>query len=250
MLVLGAFHSDEFEARQTHQLSRRCLAVVKYFSTALASLHLSADWNFFKSETKASNDREICLRLASAMSRHISGEPDAMRVVSRKPVAHSPTCVWGCAGLKTRFTSVAATMCGRWLDRLTSKSCCAASSRSVRAPSDFQNCSSLRTALALDFFVGVTMQTALAYKSARAASTPIFSPPAIGWLPTKCAPDLAIMDSSSRTTSAFTLPTSVTIAPRFNAGRICCASARIWASGVQKITRSAPETAASRSVVA
>ena len=42
------------------------------------------------------------------MSRHISGEPDAMRVVSRKPVAHSAACVLGLAGFKTRFASAAA----------------------------------------------------------------------------------------------------------------------------------------------
>ncbi len=75
----------------------------------------------------------------------------------------------------------------------------------------------------LDFFVGVTMQTAFANKSARAAQHARFFPPAIGWLPTKCAPDLSTSDSSSRTTPAFTLPTSVTIAPRFSAGRNCCA---------------------------
>src|ERR1039458_9723765 len=155
-VFIRGFYSVEVESAR--QLSRLAFAVSKNLEIDFASDFFKTRWNFFKSETKASTDREMFFRLASAMSRHISGEPDAMRVVSRKPVAHSPTCVWGCAGFKTRFTSVAATMCGRWLDRLTSKSCCAASSRSVRAPSDFQNCSSLRTALALDFFVGVTMQ--------------------------------------------------------------------------------------------
>src|ERR1039458_615957 len=116
-------HSDEVEVPFAHQLSRRCLAVAKIFSTALASPLLSALWNFFSSATNASTEREIFFRLASAMSRHISGEPDAMRVVSRKPVAHNAACDLEFAGFKTRFASVPATICGRWLERLTSKSC-------------------------------------------------------------------------------------------------------------------------------
>ena len=56
------------------------------------------------------------------MSRHISGEPDAMRVVSRKPLAQSAACCFGCAGFKTWLAKVAATTCGKWLDRLTSAS--------------------------------------------------------------------------------------------------------------------------------
>jgi len=110
--------------------------------------------------------------LAMAMSRHISGEPEAMRVVSRKPVAHRPAWFFGPAGLKTKFTKAAAATCGKWLERLTSKSCCAASSRNIRAPNECQNVSTLRTALAFDFFSGVTTHTALTYKSARAADTP------------------------------------------------------------------------------
>ena len=49
---------------------------------------------------------------------------------------------------------------------------------------------------------------------------------------------------------AFTLPTSVTMAPRLSAGSICFTSERICASGVQSTTRSASQTAASKSVVA
>ena len=170
-------HSDEVEAPFTHQLSRRCLAVANIFSTALASSLFSAAWNFFSSATNASTEHERFLRLASAMSRHISGEPDAMRVVSRKPVAHSCACVLGLAGFKTRFANVAATTCGKWLDRLTSKSCCAASSFKTRAPSDFQNCSSLRTAVALDFFVGVKTQAAFSKRFSRAAAHRSFPRP-------------------------------------------------------------------------
>src|ERR1700733_1048060 len=96
MLVIGAFHSDERVVALAHQWSRRCRAVVKYFSTARASLLLSALWNRFSSATNASSERERFLRFASAMSRHISGEPEAMRVVSRKPVAHKAACVFEC----------------------------------------------------------------------------------------------------------------------------------------------------------
>jgi hypothetical protein len=72
----------------------------KTFETALASPRfLSALWNFCSSAINASTDCERFLRLASAMSRHISGEPDAMRVVSRKPVAHK-------AGLRFRTCRV------------------------------------------------------------------------------------------------------------------------------------------------
>src|SRR5438445_259255 len=108
----------------------------------------------------ASKDFAKFFRFESAMSRHISGEPDAMRVVSRKPLAQSCDWILGLAGFKTRFASVAATMCGKWLVRLTNKSCCSGGNFKTRAPSDFQNCSSLRMAAALDLRVGVKTQTA------------------------------------------------------------------------------------------
>src|SRR5580698_3983581 len=92
-LDVGAwcFHSGEVDAPHAHQLSRCSLAVAKNFSTAFVSFCLSAVWKRFNSAVNASRERVRFLRLANAMSRHISGEPDAMRVVSRKPVAHSPT---------------------------------------------------------------------------------------------------------------------------------------------------------------
>ena len=37
------------------------------------------------------------------MSRHISGEPEAMRVVSRKPVAQSAAWVFGSAGIQNQI---------------------------------------------------------------------------------------------------------------------------------------------------
>ena len=73
-----------FRAPVVAALFGRC----KNFSTAFASPLFSALWNFCNSPMNASTDRARFLRLASAMSRHISGEPDAMRVVSRKPLAH------------------------------------------------------------------------------------------------------------------------------------------------------------------
>ena len=39
--------------------------------------------------------------ITSAMSRHISGEPEAMRVVSRKPLAQTAVCSVGWVGLRT-----------------------------------------------------------------------------------------------------------------------------------------------------
>src|SRR6185369_4642497 len=77
---LWLIYSDEVVVAFAHQLSRRDLAVEKKVSTTFASLRLSADWNFFSSPIKASTERERFLRLASEMSRHISGEPEAMRV--------------------------------------------------------------------------------------------------------------------------------------------------------------------------
>src|SRR5882724_3887960 len=129
---------------------------------------------------KASKDFAKFFRFEIAMSRHISGEPDAMRVVSRKPVAQSAACCFGFAGFKTRFANVAATTCGKWLVRLTSKSCCSGGNFNTRAPSDFQNCSKFFSAAEFVLRVGVKTQTAFENKSARAAETPVFSPPAIG----------------------------------------------------------------------
>ena len=200
---------------------------------------------------KSSSDFARFLRLARAMSRHISGEPDAMRVVSRKPLAQSCDCAFGRAGSRTQFASAAATTCGRWLERLTSKSCCSGASRSVRAPSDFQNCSTLRTAAGLEFLRRrhdanrVHKQIRLRRPHAR------FFPAGHRMTADEMRAGLSDEAADSiRARPALTLPTSVTIAPRFKAGSISSTRARICASGVQRMTRSAFETAASRSVVA
>src|ERR1017187_6968916 len=86
---LWLFHSGDGETQPAHQLSRRFLAVSKNVAMVSASAFFSTRRNFCKSAMKASSDFARFLRLARAMSRHISGEPDAMRVVSRKPFAHS-----------------------------------------------------------------------------------------------------------------------------------------------------------------
>jgi hypothetical protein len=82
-------HSGDADAQPAHQSSRRCLAVSKNFVMALASPSFTKHSNFRKSAMKAFSDFARFLRLASAMSRHISGEPDAMRVASRNPFAQS-----------------------------------------------------------------------------------------------------------------------------------------------------------------
>ncbi|MCX6895454.1 MAG: hypothetical protein NTZ16_08170, partial [Verrucomicrobia bacterium] len=61
--------------------------------------------------------------------------------------------------------------------------------------------------------VGVTTQMALLNKSARAAVTPVFSAPAIGWLPMNDAPVLEKIPSSAVTTGDLTLPASVMMHP-------------------------------------
>src|SRR5258708_40157898 len=90
--ICGLIYSEENAVELLHHLSRRDFAVSKKFEIALASALFKLRWNFCNSEMKASNDLERFFRLASAMSRHISGEPDAMRVVSRKPLAHKEDC--------------------------------------------------------------------------------------------------------------------------------------------------------------
>ena len=117
-------------------------------------------------------------------------------------------------------------------------------------PTAVQKSSISFTSLAGVFAPGVTTQTAFSNKSARAATGPAFSAPAIGWLPMNCAPARAQSGSSSATTGPFTLPTSVTSVPGLSIGANRSTSPRICAMGVQSTTRSASRTAADRSVVA
>ncbi len=91
---------------------------------------------------------------------------------------------------------------------------------------------------------------AFSNKFARAALTPIFSAPAMGWLPTKYAPALRASGSSFCATVSLTLPTSVKMAPGFNLVSICRVKASICAIGVQRMTKSASSTARAKSRVA
>src|SRR2546428_10833571 len=95
------FHPGDGEAVCPLQASRRCLAASKNSSMVLASAFSRASWNSFKSSTNTPRTRARFLRFASAISRHISGELEAMRVVSRNPLAHNNACSLGCAGLRT-----------------------------------------------------------------------------------------------------------------------------------------------------
>ena len=104
----------------------------------------------------------------------------ATRVVSRKPVAHNAACAFGCDGSRTLCANVAATTCGRWLERQTSASCVSGESRSKRPPTAFQKASTFRNAARFVRRVGVTTHIAPSNKSARAAATPVLSAPAIG----------------------------------------------------------------------
>src|SRR5581483_3390874 len=106
-------YSDETEVALTYQESRRLFAVSKNFAIARASDFFRIAWKRFNSSMNVSTERAMFFRFDNAMSRHISGEPDAMRVVSRKPVAHRRACCFGLFGSKTRLASDAATTCGK-----------------------------------------------------------------------------------------------------------------------------------------
>ena len=153
-------HSGDGDPARLDHRSRRSLACSKNFVTARTSPVLSARLKSCKPSVNIFSARERFCRLASAMSRHISGELDAMRVVSRNPLAQSIPCSLECSGPRIRLASWAATTCGRWLDRLTKSSCAFGVSLSSRAPTDFHNCSTLRTAAGFDLRVGVTTHTA------------------------------------------------------------------------------------------
>jgi hypothetical protein len=92
---------------------------------------------------------------------------------------------------------------------------------------------------------GVTKQARSAKRSAEPCSQPVFSEPAIGWAPTKCARP-AIASSPCRAISPLTLPTSVTVAPKGRWGAISRASGMIWSTGAAITTRSADRAASAR----
>ena len=80
----------------------------------------------------------------------------------------------------------------------------------------------------------------------REKSTPRFSLPAIGWLPTNSTP-WGRRDSADRTMERLVLPTSVTIAPGVSAGAIWPRICSNVPTGEQRTTRSDPATAAAGS---
>jgi hypothetical protein len=93
--VIYTVHSGEGEPALADQASRRCLAWSKNFEMARSSQRSNARLNSPSPSAKADRARSKFARLAIAMSRHISGEPAAMRVVSRKPLAQSIPCSFG-----------------------------------------------------------------------------------------------------------------------------------------------------------
>ena len=92
--------------------------------------------------------------------------------------------------------------------------------------------------------VGVSTHHRLRKSSAKPASGPEFSVPAMGWPGTKWTPS-GRCGSTTRITDVFTDPTSVTTAPGRSAGAIAAATSPYADTGVPITTRSAPSTAAS-----
>src|SRR5207247_5076774 len=89
---LRTIHSGEGDTAFPAQWSRRFFACSKNLEIALAFPRLSARLKFCRSAMNNSKTRERFWRLLSAMSRHISGDPEAIRVVSLKPLAQSIPC--------------------------------------------------------------------------------------------------------------------------------------------------------------
>ena len=112
---------------------------------------------------------------------------------------------------------VAARRCGRWLTRATISSCSPGETIRTFGADGLQKPRDIRDRGGSVAASGVTMQTRSSKSSAAANSWPARSEPAIGWLPMKRArpEDRAEFP----TTSAFTLPTSVTRASVDELGR-------------------------------
>src|SRR5688572_17805523 len=106
-------HSGDDEAHLPVHSSRNSLARLKYSSNASESFRSRSARN----SSSASANRPIasskCFRFITAISRHISGEPAAMRVLSRKPFAQSFPCSAGFFGSKTKVANCAANTCGK-----------------------------------------------------------------------------------------------------------------------------------------
>ncbi len=132
--------------------------------------------------------------------------------------------------------------CGKWLVIASTMSWCGALMISTLEPSAIQNALSLSTAAASVPGSGVRMVQRPSNNSAKPASGPDCSVPAIGWPGTKCTP-AGTCGAMSRTTAAFTEPTSVRMAPGCRCGAISAASGPQAPTGTLRMTRSAPATA-------
>ena len=125
-------------------------------------------------------------RFASAMSRHISGEPAAMRVKSRKP---PPACANSASPSGRRAsssTSANASTCGRCDTAANTRSCRAGVIVVTARAAGFPKAhSSLRGALSAVSMSGVSTTLRPANSDARAAAAPDASLPAIGCPGTK-----------------------------------------------------------------
>ena len=119
---------------------------------------------------------------------------------------------------------------------------------STLEPSASQNAFSLSTAAASVPGSGVRMHPAAVEQLGKAGLGPDCSVPAIGWPGTKCTPS-GTCGAMSRTTAAFTEPTSVRMAPGRRCGAISAASGPQAPTGTQRMTRSAPCTASAARVV-
>src|ERR1043166_3927787 len=114
---------------------------------------------------------------------------------------------------------------------------------STLAPSSRQNDASFSTAWGLVPLGGVRMHQRLTNNSANPASGPEYSVPATGCAGTKCAV-FGKCGAMSRTTAPLTEPTSDTVAPAARCGAISLTTAPQAPTGMQRMTRSAPSTAA------
>src|SRR5437870_3486822 len=126
------------------------------------------------------------------MSRHISGDEAAMRVVSLYP---PPANAWRSRSGMNRswnvamvFTIAKASTCGRWLTAPRTPSCSMGSISRIRAPQASQRRRTFASASGSVCEVGVRIHRASRNKSGLAASTPVFSLPAMGCMPTTRMP--------------------------------------------------------------
>src|SRR5207253_1578462 len=113
------------------------------------------------------------------------GSEAAMRVVSLKPRAANASA----PGSKrpTASTSAHAATCGRWLMAATVRSWVSGATALTRAPSASHSALTPLIARGSVASVGVTMTVVPRNSIARATRQPLFSGPALGWLPAHAA---------------------------------------------------------------